>query len=186
MEKLPSCNGSTPPTINHSNGSKSAKCRKVLLKARSSNGHSALPPNPEKFSTSAPLFKGHGIHADESSQHDIPEITQRGLEYGLVTKSGRHQSDIGRVPQPPMTPPEIFSLPKIPLTSDGQGYDATAWIRANRDIVKQIYAKHAADYHNSTSKMEWSTSDKGYEKLPQIVQPENRSLPVVLNRPDWF
>ena len=180
--KLPNVNVKTPPVTEGSSG---LTYRDAVSMAKSSIGGSILPPKVKTFCTSMPLFKGCGIRVDEPSWQSISQITRRGSEYGFAVKTDRHQSDVGRVPQPPMTPPEIFSLPKIPLTSDGQGYDATAWIRANRDTVKQIYAKHATDHRNSTSKMEWSSSAKGHEKLPQIVQPENRSLPVI-NGPYWF
>ena len=181
--KLPNVNVKTPPVTEGLSG---LTYRDAVSMVKSSIGGSVLPPKVKTFCTSMPLFKGYGIRVDEPSWQSIPQITWRGSEYGFAVKTDRHQSDVGRVPQPLMTPPEIFSLPKIPLTSDGQGYDATAWIRANRDTVKQIYAKHATDHRNSTSKMEWSSSDKGHEKLPEIVQPENRSLPVVPNGPYWF
>ena len=47
---------------------------------------------------------------------------------------------------PQLIPPEIYSLPKLEPTSDGQGLDATAWVKANSKRVKQIYAKYMATH----------------------------------------
>ena len=107
------------------------------------------------------------------------------FEHGLAKKTSRSQSDKNHDRFPPLTPHETISLPKIPLTSDGLGYDATAWIRANRDLLKQFYAKKTAGHLSSSTKIGRSQSDRSYDKLPPVMKHEHRSLPGMLDRPHW-
>ena len=117
------------------------------------------------------------------SEHDQQKMNCVSV-HELAKKPSRNQSD---VKLPPLTQPETISLPKIPLTSDGQGLDATAWIRANRDIIlRQASRRKAIDHLNSTAKTGCSMSDKGFDKLPQIVKQENKSLPEMPHGPSWY
>ena len=67
-------------------------------------------------------------------------VTNKGLSHNVRSLPRKCKSETITDPLPPLaTPPGTFSsLPKLNLTSDGKGYDAGAWIRANRDRVKQI------------------------------------------------
>ena len=69
--------------------------------------------------------------------------------------------------------PEEFTLPKIPLTSDGKGYNATAWIRANAGRVKEMYAARQSNIRMIQS----DTTSCGV--LPQIKTKRNTSLPDI-------
>ena len=67
-------------------------------------------------------------------------VTNEGLSHNVLSLPRKCKSETITDRLPPLaTPPGTFSsLPKLNLTSDGEGYDAGAWIRANRDRVKQI------------------------------------------------
>ena len=125
--------------------------------------------------------KAAGQGCEVISKQDSRQKMNHVSVHELVKKPSRSQSD---VKFPPLTQPETISLPKIPLTSDGQGLDATAWIRANRDIIlRQASRKKAAGHLNSIAKAGCSMSDKSFDKLPQIVKQKNQSLPEMPRGP---
>ena len=128
--------------------------------------------------------KAAGQGCEVISKQDSGQKMNHVSVHELVRKPSRDQSDIKL---PPLTQPETISLPKIPLTSDGQGLDATAWIRANRDIIlRQASRKRAAGHLNSVGKAGCSMSDKSFDKLPQIVKQENQSLPEMPRGPPSY
>ena len=128
--------------------------------------------------------KTAGQGCEVISKQDSRQKMDRVSVHELVKKPSRSQSD---VKLPPLTQPKTISLPKIPLTSDGQGLDATAWIRANRDIIlRQASRKKAAGHLNSIAKAGCSMSDKSFDKLPQIVKQKNQSLPEMPRGPPSY
>ena len=143
-----------------------------------------IRPNCDIILRQASRNKAAGQGCEVISKQDSGQKMNHVSVHELVKKPSRDQSDIKL---PPLTQPETISLPKIPLTSDGQGLDATAWIRANRDIIlRQASRKKAAGHLNSIAKAECSMSDKSFDKLPQIVKQENQSLPEMPRGPPSY
>ena len=67
--------------------------------------------------------------------------TMQELSHGLdVPKKSKSESMADELPPLTKAPGMFCSLPKLQRTSDGKGYDAGAWIRANRDRVQHITA----------------------------------------------
>ena len=202
--KLPTIKSGTITGSNDTTkASHSAKQRQAVLKARSSIGGFALPSknviaNCLEQTRADTLGMPMG-HAKPSSSEASGKLGSASMEINqnigdtalghemvlkqsttvqeIPKKASRSQSDKN------LTQPETLSLPKIPFTSDGQGLDATAWIRANRDIIlRQASRKNVSDHHRKTGH---SVSDN--DKLPQIhLKRENQSLPQMLHRPPWY
>ena len=75
--------------------------------------------------------------------------------------------------------PGTLSLPKLQLTSEGHGYDASAWIRENRHLVLE---NKTAD--NPTIRVK--KNDGSSCKLPSIVEKKKSYLPGLLNSVPHF
>lgn len=84
----------------------------------------------------------------------------------MAKKASRSRSDKNHDKLPPLTQPENISLPKIPLTKDGQGHDATAWIRANCDTI--LRRKNVSDHHRNVSDHHRKNGHSNKYKLPPI------------------
>ena len=73
-------------------------------------------------------------------------VAELGSAQGVAKMPNKSRSEMMSERLPPLTPSGVFSsLPKLPLTEDGMGYDAGAWIRANRDRVKQITSQNEGE-----------------------------------------
>ena len=114
------------------------------------NGLGSMPTSINRPTSSRP----HGVKhrpADIEQAISTKQVsaTKHGLTRSLPSLPRKCKSETMTNQLPPLA--TFSSLPKLKLTSDGEGYDAGAWIRNNRDCVKQITSGSKGDTSNSCS-----------------------------------
>ena len=124
------------------------------LASQSDSYYDRLPrlPHPQ---TLLPLpwipltTQGEGYDATGANCHYVQQMDcqNAGQLHGMMENYGpKSQSETNHTRLLQATQPTAFSsLPKLQLTNDGYGYDATAWIKANGHLVKQICANQTSD-----------------------------------------
>ena len=121
----------------------------------------------------------------ESSRDSVEQSSRKSIPDGVsATKVDNSQSDKNDDRLPPLMQPETVSLPAIG-GSQQMGFDVTAWMRANRDVVIAKQSSKKTSSGLDSKRIAKSQSDKGYAKLPPIMKRQNRSLPDNMNRSYW-
>ena len=118
----------------------------------------------------------------ESSRDSVKQSSRKSIPDGeSATKVDNSRSDKNDDRLPPLMQPERVSLPAIG-GSQQMGFDVTAWMRANRDVIIAKQSSKKSSSGLDSKRIAKSQSDKGYAKLPLIMKRQNRSLPDNMNR----
>ena len=118
----------------------------------------------------------------KSSRDSVEQSSRKSIPDGeSATRVDNSRSDKNDDRLPPLMQPERVSLPAIG-GSQQMGFDVTAWMRANRDVVIAKQSSKKTSSGLDSKRIAKSRSDKGYAKLPLIMKRQNRSLPDSMNR----